>query len=128
MDDRDAALERLRWGYVPYMLNKLDYYEAQSKALLGYKLPQVWLMHANELNADTFAELIFAARRRGYTMITLDEAMRDVAYQRADGYRGKWGPSWLHRWAMAEKKPKGFYAGEPMVPRWVLELADVESE
>ena len=128
VDDRDTALERLRLGYVPYMLNKLDYYEAQSKALLGYKLPQVWLMHANELNADTFAELISAARRRGYTMITLDEAMRDVAYQRADGYRGKWGPSWLHRWAMAEKKPKEFYASEPVVPRWVLALADVASE
>ncbi len=128
VSDRDAALERLRLGYVPYMLNKLDYYEAQSTALLGYKLPQVWLMHANELNADTFAELIAAARRRGYTMITLDEAMRDPAYQRPDGYAGKWGPSWLHRWAIAEKKPKDFYAGEPVVPQWVLEMAQVESE
>ena len=64
VNDRDAALERLRLGYVPYMLNRLDYYEAQSIALLGYKLPQVWLMHTNELNADTFAELIAATRRR----------------------------------------------------------------
>ncbi len=128
VEDRDAALERLRLGYVPYMLNKLDYYEAQSIALLGYKLPQVWLMHANELNADVFAELISAARRRGYTMITLDEAVRDPAYQRPDGYTGKWGPSWLHRWAMAEKKSKDFYAGEPVVPQWVLDQAQVESE
>lgn len=128
VEDRDAALERLRLGYVPYMLNKLDYYEAQSVALLGYKLPQVWLMHANELNADTFAELISAARRRGYTMVTLDEAMRDPAYARPDGYTGKWGPSWLHRWAMAGKKPKDFYSGEPVAPQWVLELAQVESD
>jgi peptidoglycan/xylan/chitin deacetylase (PgdA/CDA1 family) len=126
--DREAALQRLRLGYVPYMLNKLDYYEAQSLALLGYKLPQVWLMHANELNADTFAELVAATRRRGYTTITLDEAMRDPAYQRPDGYVGKWGPSWVHRWAMAEKKPKDFYAGEPAVPQWVLAMAQVESE
>lgn len=128
VNDRDAALERLRLGYVPYMLNKLDYYEAQSVELLGYKVPQVWLMHINELNADTFAELIAATRRRGYTMITLDEAMRDPAYQRADGYTGKWGPSWLHRWAMAEKKPRDFYKGEPVVPKWVLEMAQVVSE
>lgn len=128
VDDRDAALEQLRLGYVPYMLNKLDYYEAQSTALLGYKLPQVWLMHANELNADVFSELIAAARRRGYRMIALDEAMEDPAYQRPDGYVGKWGPSWLHRWAMAEKKPKDFYKGEPVVPQWVLEMAQVESE
>ena len=125
---REALLLRLRLGYVPYMLNKLDYYEAQSKQLLGYALPQVWLMHANELNADSFVELIAATRRRGYRFITLDEALRDPAYGRADGYNGRYGPSWLHRWAMAEKKPKEFYAGEPTVPKWVLDLAGVDSE
>jgi len=126
--EREALLLRLRLGYVPYMLNKLDYYEAQSRQLLGYALPQIWLMHANELNADSFVELIAGARRRGYRFITVDEAMRDPAYARADGYSGRYGPSWLHRWAMAEKKPKEFYAGEPVVPQWVLELAKVDSE
>jgi hypothetical protein len=29
---------------------------------------------------------------------------------------------------MAEQRPKAFYAGEPEVPRWVLDLAGVESE
>ena len=126
--DREALLSRLRLGYVPYMLNKLDYYEAQSRQLLGYALPQVWLMHANELNADAYVELIAATRRRGYRFVTLDEALRDPAYARTDGYEGRYGPSWLHRWAMAEKKPKEFYAGEPAVPGWVLDLAGVESE
>ena len=127
--ERDALLERLRRGYIPYMLNKLDYYERQSQALLGYALPQVWLMHANELNAATFADLVEATRRRGYRFITLEEALRDPAYERGEeGYNGRFGPSWLHRWAMAEKKPKTFYAGEPEVPRWVLDLAGVEGE
>ena len=126
--EREALLSRLRLGYVPYMLNKLDYYEAQSLQLLGYALPQVWLMHANELNADAFAGLIAATRRRGYRFITLDEALQDPAYARTDGYEGRYGPSWLHRWAMAEKKPKEFYAGEPTVPKWVLDLAGIESE
>ncbi|MEN5340508.1 polysaccharide deacetylase family protein [Stenotrophomonas sp. TWI143] len=126
---REATLAQLRKGYVPYMLNKLDYYERQSQALLGYALPQVWLMHANELNAATFAELVAATRRRGYRFITLEEAMRDPAYARgAEGYNGRYGPSWLHRWAMAENKPKDFYAGEPVVPAWVMTLAKVDSE
>ncbi|HEL5052458.1 TPA: polysaccharide deacetylase family protein [Stenotrophomonas maltophilia] len=126
---REATLARLHKGYVPYMLNKLDYYERQSQALLGYALPQVWLMHANELNAATFAELVAATRRRGYRFITLEEAMRDPAYARgAEGYNGRYGPSWLHRWAMAENKPKDFYAGEPVVPAWVMTLAKVDSE
>lgn len=125
---RAALLERLRKGYVPYMLNKLDYFERQSQALLGYALPQVWLMHANELNAVAFADLMDGARRRGYRFVTLEEAMRDPAYQHADGYNGRFGPSWLHRWAMAEKKPREFYAGEPAVPKWVSDLAGVEGE
>lgn len=126
--EREALLERLRLGYVPYMLNKLDYYERQSQALLGYALPQIWLLHANELNAVAYAELIAGAKRRGYRFVTLDEAMKDPAYAREDGYHGRYGPSWLHRWAMAEKKPKTFYAGEPVVPKWVLDLAGVDGE
>jgi peptidoglycan/xylan/chitin deacetylase (PgdA/CDA1 family) len=126
--ERAALLRRLERGYVPYMLNKLDYYEAQSQALLGYALPQVWLMHANELNAVAFGELVAGAKRRGYRFISLEEALRDPAYARIDGYTGRFGPSWLHRWAMAAKKPREFYAGEPEVPRWVLDLAGVDSE
>ena len=125
---RAATLQRLREGYIPYMLNKVDYYERQSQALLGYALPQVWLLHANALNAASYAELVAGVRRRGYATISLDEAMRDPAYARTDGYEGRYGPSWLHRWAMAEKKPKAFYAGEPEVPKWVLDLAGVDSE
>ena len=53
---------------------------------------------------------------------------RDPAYARPDGYHGRFGPSWLHRWAMAEHKPKTFYAGEPEVPKWVLDLAGVDGE
>lgn len=126
--ERAELLERLRLGYVPYMLNKIDYYEAQSQALLGYNLPHILLLHANALNADTYAALIRGIERRGYGFVTLEDAMRDPAYLREDGYRGRYGPSWLHRWAMAEKKPKEFYYGEPTVPRWVLDLAGVDSE
>lgn len=127
--EREATLARLRKGYVPYMLNKLDYYEQQSQALLGYALPQVWLMHANELNAATFAELVAATKRRGYRFVSLEEAVRDPAYARGtEGYEGRYGPSWLHRWAMAEKKPKDYYGTEPVVPQWVKTLAKVDYE
>ena len=126
---RDATLERIRRGYVPYMLNKVDYFEQQSRDLLGYALPQVWLLHANELNADTFAGLVAGAERRGYRLVSLEEALRDPAYGRGEaGYDGPRGPSWLHRWALGEGRPAAFFAGEPVVPAWVLELAGIEEE
>ncbi len=119
---------RLRQEYVPYMLAKIDFYERTSIALLGYNLPHVWLLHANELNAVTFADLIATIRKRGYRFISLEEAMQDDAYQRPDEFKGRFGPSWLHRWAIAEKKPRVFYDGEPTVPQWVMDLAGVDSE
>ncbi len=125
---RAATLQRLHDGYVPYMLAKVDYFERQSQQLTGRAIPQVWLMHANALNAMAYADLVAGVRRGGYRTITLDEALADPAYKRRDGYTGRYGPSWLHRWAMAQDKPKAFYAGEPVVPQWVLDMAGVESE
>lgn len=124
----EATLQRLRADYVPYMLAKVDYYERFSIALLGYALPQTWLMHANEINAATYPALVAGVRERGYRTVSLAEAMQDPAYARADAYTGAWGPSWLHRWAIGEKKPREFFAGEPETPKWVLDLAGVEGE
>jgi peptidoglycan/xylan/chitin deacetylase (PgdA/CDA1 family) len=124
----EAMLAKLRADYLPYMLAKVDYFEGQSIALLGYNLPQVLLMHANELNADCYGALLEGLRQRGYAFDDLDTAMQDPAYERADAYTGKWGPSWIHRWAIGENKPKEFFAGEPKVPQWVLDYAGIESE
>lgn len=124
----ETTLQRLRADYVPYMLAKVDYYERLSIALLGYALPQTWLMHANELNAETYGALVAGVRARGYRIVPLAEAMKDPAYTRADAYTGPWGPSWLHRWAIGEKKPPEFFAGEPETPKWVLDLAGVDGE
>lgn len=125
---REARLRQLRRGYVPYMLNMLGYYEDQSRQLLGRLPAQVWLMHANALNADSMGELIAATRRRGYTFISLEQALQDPAYAHAEGDSGAGGSSWVHRWAMAEGKPPRFFAGEPKVPRWVRDLAGIADQ
>ncbi|MGO1000475.1 polysaccharide deacetylase family protein [Lysobacter sp. CA196] len=119
---------KLRRDYVQHMGRKLDYYERQSTALLGYALPQIWLIHANLLNADTYGELVAMVRKRGYRFVGLDEAMRDPAFERADAYLGPAGPSWLHRWAIGEHRPASFFVGEPQTPAWVMKLAEIESE
>jgi peptidoglycan/xylan/chitin deacetylase (PgdA/CDA1 family) len=126
--DRQAMLARLRGAYVPYLLAKLDHYEQQSMTLLGYAVPQVLLLHANELNADAFQELIAGMQQRGYRVVSLEDAVRDPAYARKDGYLGPVGISWLHRWALAEGKQRSFFMGDTAVPQWVLDAAGVASE
>ena len=114
--------------YVDYIEAKFTYYEDQSRRLFGREIAQILLLHANSLNSDAMPALFERIRRRGYAFIPVDEAMRDPAYAHADGYRGGAGISWMHRWAMAEDKPKSFYHGEPVVPDDVLALAGVEGE
>lgn len=124
---RDEAAA-LMHEYIDYMEAKCDFFEQASKRLFGREIPQVLLFHANALNADALPALLDRLRKRGYAFVDLDAALADPAYGHVDGYRGRAGISWLHRWAMAEKKPKVFYEGEPAVPQHVLDIAGVEGE
>lgn len=124
----EATARRLRDAYVPYLLRTVGYFEGRSRVLLGYELPQVMLLHANALNADTFDALVAGLRSRGYRFVALDEALRDPAYQRPDAYTGALGTSWLHRWAMAAGKPWTFWNGQPTSPKWVTDLAGVSAD
>lgn len=118
----------LRSRFIAYIEAKFQYYEQQSKRLFGREIPQILLLHASALNADSMAELLERLRRRGYEFVRLEDVIEDPAYAHADGYRGRAGISWMHRWAMAERQPKVFYEGEPAVPADVLVLAGVSGE
>ena len=114
--------------YIDYMEAKCQFFEQASKRLFGREIPQVLLFHANALNADALPALLERLRKRGYAFIGLGTALADPAYLHADMFRGRGGISWLHRWAITEKKPKPFYEGEPAVPHHVLDIAGVEGE
>lgn len=96
--DRETV-RRVSEAYVPYMEREFEFYEKLSREVVGYELPQVLLIHANMLNADFLGQLAQMMKRRGYTFVSLDEALRDRAYSQPDNYVGKWGVSWLERWA-----------------------------
>lgn len=126
LDSGDAAMQaKLRSEYVPYLLRMVDYFERRSIKLLGHALPQVLLLHANALNADTYSELVSGLRGRGYGFVGIDEALRDPAYGRADEFTNATGTSWIHRWAIASGWSWKFYGGEPASPQWVIDLAQV---
>jgi len=120
----DAALaRRVEAAYVPYMLAKVAYYEAQVEGLFGRAIPHVLLLHANPLNAKMFGELARSLEERGYRFIPLAEALADPAYDSEDAYTGPAGISWVHRWAITRGVEPAFFRGEPETPGWVAELA-----
>ncbi len=115
----DATMRRVGEAYVPYMESVVAFFEDYSVRLLGYELPQILLLHANELNADYLGSLVAMLRARGYALVDMDTAMRDPAYRRTDDYIGPAGISWLHRWAAAEGMET---ESEPREPEWMGEL------
>ena len=52
LDQDDSNLQkRLGPEYVDYMLSMTAYYEDQSRSLFDREIPQILLLHANDLNA-----------------------------------------------------------------------------
>lgn len=118
-------MERIGSDYVRYMLDVVGFYEQQSWRIVGQRLPQTLLIHANALNADWLDELLDALDRRGYRWVDLETAVAHAAYARPiDGYTGPGGITWLHRWAITADMDRSIFRGEPTVPDWVEELRE----
>ena len=118
-----ATMERLGRDYVRYMLEVVEFYEGQSRAIVGELIPQSLLIHAYALNADWLDPLLGALEERGYRWITLTEAVEHPAYDRpTEGHTGPGGITWLHRWAITAGMDPTIFRGEPEVPQWVEEL------
>ena len=117
----DTILQkRIVTSYLSYMDGIFTFFEKLSVEVTGREIKQVLLLHANSLNADHFDELAAMMRRRGYTFITLDQALSDPAYALPDNYAGPTGFSWLHRWTIT----KGMkLREEPREPAFVTQLA-----
>ncbi|AVP95768.1 polysaccharide deacetylase [Ahniella affigens] len=123
-----ATRRTLVRSYVPYMRAKIRYYEGQSQQFFGRQIAQVLLLHANELNAAAIDQLLDMIRAEGYRFVSLETALQDPVYTSPDGYDGAAGPSWIHRFALAQGFKGADFAGEPRVPDFVLRLARVDGE
>lgn len=107
--------ERVRREYVPYMESVVAFFERRAVAVVGREIPQILLLHANRLNADLMPELIAMFRRRGYTFVSLEQALEDAVYSEPETYAGPAGISWIHRWSMTRGMPN---EDEPEPSAW----------
>lgn len=112
--------EKIKQAYLEQVNAGFESAEKISQDLFGYELPQILLIHCNELNSVTLRDSIARMRNRGYSFVTLTEAMSDPAYQRPDGFTGP-GGSWLERSGAAMGKPVDDDM-ESRVPKWITEL------
>lgn len=119
-DEQLAA--RIGNDYITYMEQKLRYFERTSTELFGRNVKHILLIHANALNAEYMDELTAMFVKNGYSFVSLDNAMTDPAYKHDVNVFGRWGISWVDRWAMTEKKGKDFFREEPSTPEYIAEM------
>jgi peptidoglycan/xylan/chitin deacetylase (PgdA/CDA1 family) len=122
-DDDNGMKQRIARDYIRYMLEVVEFYEGQSRAIVGRAIPHVLLVHAYALNADWLDELLAELERRGFRWVSLETALEDPVYQRPiDGWTGMGGITWLHRWAITEGIDRSVFEGEPEPPEWVADI------
>ena len=115
--------EKIKQAYLDQVDVGFAYAERFSMELFGREIPQILLIHCNELNSVSLRDSIARMRKRGYMFIPLDEAMEDPAYARPDTFAGS-GGSWLSRSAtvMGKKPTPETSAARPIVPKWITDL------
>ncbi|HLL71562.1 MAG TPA: polysaccharide deacetylase family protein [Pyrinomonadaceae bacterium] len=118
------TMRRVADEYVPYMERMFEFYERMSVELFGREIAQTLLVHANALNADHFGRIAHMMRQRGYEFVTLDEALKDKAYEHRDTYTGEVGISWLQRWAMTRGEK---FKKEPPLPPYMQQFDPARS-
>jgi peptidoglycan-N-acetylglucosamine deacetylase len=118
-DKKMAA--RAKKEYLEYVDTAFDYSEGLSRDLFSREVPQVLLIHDNQLNVECLDALLTKLEHRGYKFVALDQAMSDHAYATPDNYVGATGISWLLRWRLALGKTVNFEQG-PEPPAWANKI------
>lgn len=121
LQSNEKLAERIRNDYLNFLDTSCDYFEQKSREVLGYEPKQILLIHVNQLNAICLEDMVQRLKKRGYSFISLDEALKDKAYQTSDSYIGKFGLSWIFRWALTLNK-KIDRSKEPDPPQFVMDL------
>lgn len=122
MQKGDAALaKRVREAYLEFTFAATEFAEKISPQIFNREIPQLLLLHSNDINRDCLDEILQRLSDRGYKFVTLDKVMSDPAYQTKDTYVNRYGPTWFFRWA----KSKGMdldFSGEPDPPKWIMDI------
>ncbi len=122
---KDTALAKtIGKDYISYMEQKIFYYEKMSQALFDRQIPQILLIHASLLNTDYVAQLADIYLKNGYKFTTMDKAITDEAYKTPITKFGRYGISWLDRWAISQGKTGDFFKEDPETPKYVVDLSN----
>lgn len=115
-----AMARRIGQAYLAQLDTAFAFAERLSIKTFGREIPQVFLIHANRINADYLDTMLERLSARGYAFVSIQKAVSDPAYATPDKYVAQWGISWIHRWRVGLGLPN-LLREEPEPPAWLLE-------
>jgi peptidoglycan/xylan/chitin deacetylase (PgdA/CDA1 family) len=121
-EDHDLA-NRLLDAYLVHSEVEMEYYEKMVQKEFGRNIAHIMLLHSDRLNGIMLDKVLSKFEEHGYKFVTLEEALKDPAYQTEDNYTGPYGYPWPHRWAITLGMDPDF-KNAPDPPKWVLEQYD----
>jgi len=121
-EDHDLA-HRLLEAYLAHTEVEIGYYEKMVQSEFGRNIAHIMLLHSDRLNGVMLDQVLTRFEEHGYKFVTLEEALKDPAYQTPDNYTGPYGSPWPHRWALTQGKDPDF-KNAPDPPKWVLDEYD----
>jgi peptidoglycan/xylan/chitin deacetylase (PgdA/CDA1 family) len=99
--------------YVLKTISCFTFYDSISIQKYGKQIKQIYLCHDNKLNADYLPLLVNELKKKNYSFISFEEAMKDPLYHQEVRYFKKWGISWLYRWMLNQQEISVYMKNEP---------------
>ncbi|MBB5712487.1 Na+/H+ antiporter [Sphingomonas xinjiangensis] len=113
---------RIEQAYLSYSRQQIQYYSDLNAKVLGYRPPEIIVLHLNSLNAAVADRLLKVFKELDYRFVSLAEAQSDRAYQQSPAHATRFGPMWGYRWARERSiKVDGSLEQEP--PQWIATYA-----
>jgi peptidoglycan/xylan/chitin deacetylase (PgdA/CDA1 family) len=113
------ATLRLKSMYLATASEFLDVHRQMAKLVFGRPISHVLVLHLGAFTGTILPDMLDLLVRKGFTLVTLDEAERDPAYQTDPDAASKSGGTLLEQWLDARGLPR-----LPLPTRPDRELAD----
>ena len=88
-------IEQLRDEYLEHLETEIEAAEYKAKDLLGKNCRQILLLRANRLNAIFLEDILTLIESFEYKFVTLNRALKDPLYVKAEAYFGALGVGYL---------------------------------
>jgi peptidoglycan-N-acetylglucosamine deacetylase len=104
-DSSEDGVERLRALYLEHLGASLDYAETQAEVVLNGPVKHILRLHLGTATGRFLPDLLRFLEERGYSFVSVKEALADPAYQTEEDYVGPLGLGFIDRVAATRGLP-----------------------